>query len=75
MIKIVDLCFINMNFLYVFIYFCNFNDIKTILYICDMLQNFFIESNFPISIKTFLIEVMSRKTFWIEAMLQETVPN
>ena len=55
--------------------FGNFNDIKAFLYVCDMLQKTFVESLFGIPIKTFLIEVLSWKAFWLEALLQKAVPN
>ena len=53
----------------------NFNDIKAFLYIYDMLQKTLVEPFFQIPIKTFFIEVLLVKAFWLKALLQEAMSN
>ena len=50
-------------------FFSNFNNIKALLYLWDMLKKTFVKSLFRIPIKTFLIKVLSEKMFWLEALL------
>ena len=40
-----------------------------------MLQKTFVKSLFQILIKTFMIEAMKMKTFWLESLLQEALSN
>ena len=53
--------FININF-YTYLY-------------TNMLQKTFVKSLFWISIKTFTIEVLQVKTFWLETLLKKALSN